>query len=208
MGVTIAVATYGGQEWVDLAHARAIPSAEATGAPVVYAHADTLHDARNQALARVDTEHVVHLDADDELEPGFLDALLAGTADIRGPRVRYLRERQKPQHVPEPWTPRVAGHHHDCTADCLPEGNWLVVGSLAPTQLLRDVGGWRDFEWSEDWDLWLRCWKAGATFELIPDAIYRAWVRPKSRNRAPDRARKTAVHWQIHAANFGEQAAA
>jgi hypothetical protein len=46
-----------------------------------------------------------------------------------------------------------------------PDGNWLVIGCVARTDLLREVGGFRDFPVYEDWDLWLRCWLAGATFE-------------------------------------------
>ena len=69
--------------------------------------------------------------------------------------------------------------------------------------MVRDVGGWRDFTWSEDWDLWLRCWLAGATVEAIPDAIYRAYVRPNSRNRAPQHAERIVAHRAIYEANFG-----
>jgi len=199
--VTIGVATFGGEEWVRLAHERAIPSAEAQGVPVIHRHAATLADARNAVLADVETEFVIHLDADDELEPGYVEALASGTADLRAPAVRYVtahRERA-------PYVPRVAGHAHACTAACLPDGNWLVIGSAVRAQMLRDVGGWRQFAWSEDWDAWIRCWQAGATIEAIPEAVYRAYVRLDSRNRGPDRAFRNTVHQQIHRANFPEQ---
>ena len=198
MDVTIAVATFGDEAWSELARRRAIPSAAQFGVPVVHVHADTLHDARNQAVDRVETEWVVHLDADDEPETDHPDALAAGTADLRAPSVRYVADS-----FPDPYVPKVAGHRHDCTAECLPEGNWLVVGSLVRAQMVRDVGGWRDFTWSEDWDLWLRCWLAGATVEAIPDAIYRAYVRPNSRNRAPQHAERIVAHRAIYEANFG-----
>lgn len=60
----------------------------------------------------------------------------------------------------------------------------VVVGALAPTQMLRDVGGWRDWPCYEDWDLWLRCaaWR-DAQVVAAPSAVYRAHVRPDSRNR-------------------------
>lgn len=145
---------------------------------------------------------MIHLDADDELEPGYLDHLAEGTADLRAPAVRYVR----PFHATPARVPKVAGHTHRCTAECLPEGNWLVVGTLVRTQMVRDAGGWRDFPWSEDWDLWLRCWLNGATVEAIPAAVYRAHVRPDSRNRAPDRAAKLAAHKAIYEANFGANA--
>jgi hypothetical protein len=72
--------------------------------------------------------------------------------------------------------------------------------------MIRDVGGWRDFAWSEDWDVWLRCWLAGATVEAVPAAVYRAHVRPDSRNRAPAREARLAAHQAIVAANFGAPA--
>ena len=197
MEVTIVVATFGGDEWRQLAAERAIPSAEAQGVPVVHHHGETLHGARNDALDLVDTEWVLYLDADDELEPGFIDAMSAGTADVRAPSVRYVRGR-RPRSA---WVPMVAGHAHTCTAECLLEGNWLVVGSLVRAEMIRAVGGWRDFIWSEDWDLWLRCHLAGATIEAIPAAVYKAYVRPQSRNRSADQATRARVHREILDAN-------
>jgi glycosyltransferase involved in cell wall biosynthesis len=196
--VTVVVATFGDTSWIELAERRAIRSAAAHGVPVIHHHAATLHDARNGGLDRVDTEWVCHLDADDELEPGYLTAMASGVADVRAPAVRYVRRASVPG---EAAVPKVAGHTHDCTAGCLVDGNWLVVGSLVRTDLVRQVGGWRDFPWSEDWDLWLRCHLAGATFEAIPDAVYRAHVRPNSRNRAPSRSARLAAHQAIAAAN-------
>lgn len=198
--MTVAVGTFGDLSWVRLAQDRALPSARAQGIPAVHVHADTLHDARNGALAKVQTEWVVHLDADDELEPGYVTAMEAGTADVRAPSVRYVRghgDRAAPARMPH-----VAGHdHHDCTAECLLYGNWLVVGAAVHTQLVRQVGGWRDFPWSEDWDLWLRCYLAGATFEAIPQAVYRAHVRSRSRNRALIGSARLAAHRAIAEAN-------
>jgi GT2 family glycosyltransferase len=196
--VTVAVATYGESHWADLAATRAIPSVKDLNARVIHIHGETLHAARNEALMRVKTDRVIFLDADDELEPGFIPAMLAATGDVRVPQVRYVT----PRRDTKPRFPRVAGHDwHDCTADCLAFGNWIVIGACVPTDLLRKVGGFRDFEWSEDWDLWVRCWQAGATFERVPEAIYRAHVRPDSRNRAPERAVKHAQHQAIARAN-------
>lgn len=196
MDVTIVVATYGTETWKHLAQQRAVPSARAQGVPVVHVHGQTLHDARNGGLERVDTEWVLHLDADDELEPDCLRELMAGNADLRAPAVRYVRGGR----AAPPRMPQVAGHTHPCTADCLTQGNWLVVGTLARAQLLRDVGGWRDFPWSEDWDLWLRCHLANASIEAIPSAVYRAHVRSGSRNRAIPHAERVRVHRAIEAA--------
>jgi glycosyltransferase involved in cell wall biosynthesis len=187
--------------WLRLARQRAIPSAQALGVPVVEGVGPTVMDARNDGLAQVTTEWVVHLDADDELEPGYLDAMAAGTADVRAPAVRYMLPGGRPGTDVGPAMPRVAGHTHACEASCLPYGNWLVVGAAVRTDLVRRVGGWRGYEWSEDWDLWLRCHLAGATIEPVPAAVYRAHVRWRSRNRAISPAKRLAVHRQIAAAN-------
>lgn len=195
MDVTVCVATYGDQSWMHLASKRAVPSAKALGVPVVRAHRASLHAARNTALAAVKTEWVVFLDADDELEPGYFDAMATGSADLRAPAVRYL---WKPRDVARaPQVPRVAGHKHDCTAECLPDGNWLVVGSMVRTDLVREVGGWEPWPVYEDWALWLRCWLAGASIEAIPAAVYRAHARPDSRNRGPDMGFKNRTHRAI-----------
>jgi hypothetical protein len=196
--VTIVVATYGDPAWQTLAHRRAIPSAQQFGVPVIYHHGESLHEARNHVLNQVETEFVIHLDADDELEPGYLAAMASGTCDLRAPAVRYIMPGGRPQ---RPMMPKVSGHTHQCTAECLPFGNWLVVGACARTQLLRDVGGWRDFTWSEDWDLWARCHLAGATVEAIGWAIYRAHMRPNSRNRSVVGTGRLEVHRAIARAN-------
>lgn len=199
MDVTIAVATCGDLSWARLAERRAIPSAVAQGVPVVSRHVPgSVADARNAALEQVTTEWVIHLDADDELEAGYVQAVAAATGDLRAPSVRYVRPGWTP---PRPRMLRVAGHRRACTGDCLPEGNWLVVGTAVRTDLVRTVGGWHNWDVYEDWDLWLRCWRAGATVEPVPRAVYRAHVRPDSRNRAADHETRLRTHHAIAAAN-------
>lgn len=198
MDVTVAVATFGHEQWRRLAHRRAIPSVEALGAKWVHAHADTLHDARNAALALVGTEWVIHLDADDELEADYVEEMATATGDVRVPAVRYVAHAGR---HPRAVMPRVAGHKHECVDLCLTAGNWIVIGAAVRADLVREVGGWRDFSWSEDWDVWLRCYLAGAIFEPVPDAVYRAHVRRDSRNRAASQAEKLAAHRAIAEAN-------
>jgi cellulose synthase/poly-beta-1,6-N-acetylglucosamine synthase-like glycosyltransferase len=197
--ITIAVATFGDRTWRQLAATRAVPSAERQGVPVVHVHAGSLAEARNQALAQVDTEWVVHLDADDELEPGYVDAMRRATEDIRAPAVRYVYRPGRPDATVG--IPQVAGHSHACEAGCLAYGNWLIVGAMVRADLVRAVGGWRDYPVYEDYDLWSRCWQAGATFEAVPDAVYRAWVRPGSRNRGTNHTIRHATHQAIARAN-------
>lgn len=195
MDVTICISTFGGDEWKELAQKRALPSAAAFACPVVLAHADTLHEARNNALAQVATEWVVFLDADDQLDSGYLEALNAASADLRAPAVRYVRPNGlslRPAAVP-----RVHGHDHECEAGCLVYGNWMVIGTAAPAALLREVGGFRDWPAYEDWDLWARCWQAGASCQPVPDAVYIAHVRRDSRNRGGSPEMRMETHRRI-----------
>lgn len=65
------------------------------------------------------------------------------------------------------------------------DGNYLVIGTLVPRRLFLEVGGFTDWPLYEDWDLWLRCTRAGARVAQVPRAVYRAHVRGGSRNRPP-----------------------
>jgi cellulose synthase/poly-beta-1,6-N-acetylglucosamine synthase-like glycosyltransferase len=194
MDVTIVVATFGGREWPVLAMERAIPSAHRQ-APTIHAHADTLQNARNKGLAKVETEWVIHLDADDELATGYVDAMSQGTASLRAPAVSYVRDGR----AARPRLPAVVGHSHACSADCLAEGNWIVVGACLRTAAVKAVGGWGPEPLWEDWSLFKRMVAMGASVEAIPDAVYRAHVREGSRNNALSRQERIELHRQIAA---------
>src|SRR5436190_22016125 len=90
VSVTVVIGTFGSEAWCELARVRAIPSAEAQGVEVVHIHGATLAAARNAGLELVESEWVVHLDADDELAPGYVEAMLAGSADVRSPMLRQI----------------------------------------------------------------------------------------------------------------------
>ena len=100
MEVSIIVGTFGPDHWIDLAMSRAIPSAQAQPAQVIHSHAATIAEARNLGAARAETEWLVFLDADDELEAGYIDALAAADGDLRAPAVRYVTD----DHTPDPVT--------------------------------------------------------------------------------------------------------
>lgn len=193
--VTVCVGTFGEPSWAALARGRVIPSAERQGVKVIHRHGDTLAQARNAAIADARTPFVCVADADDELEDGFFAAMAASDADLCAPAVRYIPGGLSPARSAR--VPRVVGHEHDCTAGCLAEGNWLVIGTVAPRQLILDVGGFHEHPVFEDWCLWVRCWQAGATVEAVPGAVYRAHVRPRSRNRSGSQASRLAAHQEI-----------
>lgn len=172
MDVSIVVATYGTDPFYSKMAERALSSVEHLDYPVFREHLPngTLADARNAGLKKTKTEFVCHLDADDFLEPGYFSAMGSVEGDIRVPARRWV-----PPVFDPPYIPKVGTHKHDCTGECLRLGNWIVVGAVANTSLCKEVGGWRDLPALEDWDLWLRMWRAGATIARQPSAIYRAY---------------------------------
>ena len=196
--VKIAVCTYGSQEWRDLADQRAVPSAEAQGVPVMRCHAETLAESRNWALEICDAEFLIYLDADDQIEEGYVEAMLAGQGDVRAPSVRRVKADGRAKR--RTYMPRVWNHTHECRGACLELGNWVTVGAMARTELLREVGGWGDQPIFEDFALWLRCFRAGADIQPCPDAVYRYWESPNHRNGSLPPRERDEWHHRIVAA--------
>lgn len=199
MDATVIVPLFGDiDRWAPIAQ-RAVRSALDNDWPALVVQGDTLADARNRGLDLAATEWVVMLDADDQLEPGFADRMadrlaVAPDTDVLVPSVRYVREHDSIGQLP--CIPKVWGHEHDCSPDCLAWGNWIVIGAPVRTRLLcggDERTGWALPPWPpirfdrwpvyEDWPFWVDCWQRGARFERVPEAVYRAHVRPESRNR-------------------------
>ena len=196
MNVAIIVATYGDREWRELALSRAVPSALAEANHRTSAHVShypnlTLAAARNQAVSEAITEAdwLCFLDADDELEPGYLDAMdyayehypvgVVGET-VPPPLLVPLLRRVKEGSWSSPPTVPNKGRW--------PAVNEAVIGTLVNRLLFERVGGFREHTGDgtpitmyEDWDLWLRCWDAGAKL-VYTDAVYRAYVNPDGRN--------------------------
>lgn len=198
MDVTVVVPSFGDASWYWLAETRAVRSVKDMGVPVIHIHARTLCEARNLGLELVQTEWVCFLDADDELEPGYFEAMAWTDGYVRVPQVRRTDGESEDR---VPWFPKVVGHEHQCFEECLAEGNWVVVGAVVLTDLLREVGGWPDYPIWEDWAVWLKCALAGARFDRVPDAVYRAYMTPGSRNQSLGYVERAATRQAILAAN-------
>lgn len=196
MTFSIVIATHGEWKWRELAWSRAWPSTKNQGAEVLidYVRKATRAQVRNRLIKEASGDWIITLDADDELAPGYVDAMkkaydrdpgqLRHDPFLLTPMVQYVRngEADPPKFWPE------------CD---LAGGNWMVVGTAAPRELMLEVGGWRSFtgsgvlnEW-DDWDMWIRCVAAGAEIVKVPDAVYVAHVRDSphhSRTRAMTKA--------------------
>lgn len=171
MDVTICVGTFGHRRWIDLAHDRAIPSAVRQGCPVIFRHETTLADARNAALRAARTDWVIVLDADDEMDDGYVQAMAAAGGDLRAPALVEVHSDGRERRV----------HLADRDMDSL---NPCCIGTAIRRDLALEIGGfWAEPAW-EDFSLFRRAWLLGAVIEHVPGAVYRAHVSPRSRNRS------------------------
>lgn len=144
---------------------------------------------RNDAARKTKGDWLCFVDADDEVDLGYLDAMHLAIVRQKKPErclftpaVSYVR---KGKPAPPIFLDRGISLEHD---------NWLVVGTVVHRDLFFEVGGFSDYPHGfEDWSLWAKCWKAGAEIVKIPDAIYRAHVNPQSKHRKQWRNRK----WQV-----------
>jgi GT2 family glycosyltransferase len=183
--IAVCIGTYGDhQRWSQMVQSRALPSVERqTMAPadIVWVHAPTLREARNNAAEDTDAEWLCFLDADDELDPRYIEVMSHVSTHLDGdwllqPATRgvYPDGREDPQSVVIPARPLL-------------EGNYMVIGTLVRASQFQRLGGFANWPYAEDWDLWIRCWRDGAKMRAVPDAIYRVLVNGTGRNSC-DRA--------------------
>ena len=205
MNVSILISTYGGDEWAGMALERAFPSANVQGAYEVSSHHQfdgTIASVRNAAAEQATGDWLCFLDADDELAPGYLDAMERALEQeghdgnlLLTPAVQYVRKGR-------PARPLFLDRGKPLSDD-----NWLVVGTLIERRAFMEVGGFSDYPHGfEDWSLWAKAWQAGAKIVKVPDAVYICHVNPRSKHRQGFRNRRWQVetHNRVRAELFGE----
>ncbi len=176
MSFAVIVATFGdgwrarGQEAARSAQTQTVDC------DVVIVHGLALDEARNLGARRTEADWLVFLDADDRLDPLYIEAMSA----VAGFSDQLLQ-------------PMTAGFYSDGTVEnpvfippkaSLRDGNWMVIGTAVRREQFLRVGGFRSLPAAEDWDLWIRCWLDGATFAQVPGAVYLVGVNLNSRNSA------------------------
>jgi glycosyltransferase involved in cell wall biosynthesis len=191
MNVSVLVATYGEPSWIDMAETRALPSAQNQGAfEVLYAHQTdgTISSSRNALAEQAAGTHLIYVDADDEISPGYLDAMREAHRThpdanaLLTPAVQQIRKGR-------PGAPVFFDRGISLRQD-----NWLVVGTLISRDLFHTVGGFGDYPHGfEDFSLWSKCFRAGADVVKVKDAVYRYWFNPQSKHKQGWRDRK----WQV-----------
>lgn len=183
MSVSILIGTFGEQSWAEAAWSHAYPSAnDADEVLVRHLPEGTLAQVRNRLAAEATSDWLCFLDADDDLAHGYVDAMteVFTTLDdefwLLAPAVSYVRHDLV---IPGM---RVQGLPAIPNKGRWPDMNECVIGTLVARELFLEVGGFRELPSLEDYDLWLRCVKAGARIVHVPGAVYQATVRDRSRN--------------------------
>lgn len=133
---------------------------------------------RNLAAANAEakTDFICFLDADDELDPHYLEHALEGAeaADLVVPSVQRLSADGKPEGAPYfiPSRPILTS-------------NYIVISALIRWSLFDAAGGFReDLAFYEDWDLFLRLIGHYNAREVHrPKAVLKVRDRPNSRNK-------------------------
>ena len=191
MNVSVLIATYGAPEWKTIAE-RAYLSVLGQEAYEIILHHDddgTIASSRNAAAEKATGTHLLYVDADDELAPGYVEAMsvayhqnLMDDNAIYTPAVRHVKKG------------RPAAPFFFDRGISLRQDNWLVVGTLVSRELFMEVGGFCDYPHGfEDFSLWSKCFRAGADIVKVKDAVYRYWVNPQSKHKQGWRDRK----WQV-----------
>lgn len=176
--VSVVIATYGDVHvWASLAQRAARSALNQTyECEVLLQHEDTLAEARNRGAGYATGDWLIFLDADDELDAFYVEAMLTGTKGLRQPATLGIVNGRAD---PEPVVIKPRGK-------TLLDGNHLVIGTMMPRADFLAVGGFRELWAWEDWDLFIRLWLRGLRDEPIPEAIYRVHVQQGSRNDLPD----------------------
>lgn len=154
----------GNREWLQQAI-----SSFPNGTPYMVLENDgDVSEAFNAGLREADTEFVLPFGADDVALPNMLQRLLAPSwnADVVYPGMIVTDEQLQP-----------TGDHHAAPfcGNRLLDMNYISGAALIRRAKALEVGGYRKLKALEDWDLWVRMYRAGARFKACPEAqlVYR-----------------------------------
>ncbi len=132
----------------------------------------------NDGIARATAPHVARIDADDLMEPERLALQLESleaepSMTAISCRVRFFGEDVSPNlRAYESWLNETMGHE-EMVRDLFVESPLPHPSVTMRTAALRELGGYRDLEHPEDYDLWLRAWRAGWRFGKRAESLVR-----------------------------------
>jgi len=177
--VAVVVATCGNDDWAELALKRAVPSVLPIGPDQLIVHhqakANVCH-SRNVAARAALTDWLLFLDADDELSPGYIDAM------------RSFMRMSEPELLLAPYVIYVAPNGTRTAAHIPNAGHWPNMNDSVTATMIRRttferLGGWHQDYWPwSDWELWLRAEEHGVGRIHVPGAVYIAHQSPQGEN--------------------------
>ena len=132
--------------------------------------------ARRAAIAASDSDRIALLDSDDVWMPDHLESMI-GLHDRHGgvitaDALRWIPGRALATEGIEQSMPVPPRHRQHAT---ILGQNFIFIGSLFRRDAYDEAGGFRDFRGPEDWDLWIRMVRNGATIRRgdHPTVLYR-----------------------------------
>lgn len=148
--------------------------------------------ALNRGLDACRAPLVARMDADDVSHPRRLElqaALLGSRPDVSvvSCLVRHFPARRVATgfRLYEAWLNALT--NHDAMArERFVESPVAHPSVMVRRDLLERAGGWRDLDWPEDYDLWLRLFSSGAVFAKVPRPLF-FWRDHEARLTRTDR---------------------
>lgn len=179
--IGVVVGTFGSEEWMN----KGVETCNSLSNQTllhksVAVHGESLMDARNRGaeylIDTYDVDWLCFLDADDSLDPLYLEKMQ-----------QKVEDRDNGDFLIQPSTVLAVDGVQIGEAQLIPkkpilDQNWMVIGTLVKASTFTKVGGFADWPIYEDWDLWIRCHRAGAGFTTQPEAVYIITPSTDSRN--------------------------
>lgn len=142
--------------------------------------------ARNTALMLTTTEAFLPCDADDWLDPQYIEKTLPRLTGVDVVLAGLQEQGEYPRN--QAYNPGYDRPFDEVTEDVLWEYNRYFYAALFRTDMLRSVGGYhtRMAGWPgvsggyEDWDLWIDLVKRGARFASVNEPLLNYTTKPDS----------------------------
>jgi glycosyltransferase involved in cell wall biosynthesis len=144
---------------------------------VVHGPGEGIAGALQRGLARCDAELVARMDADDVAHPRRLERQLKALRALRGVDAVGSRVRLFPRAAVRAGMRRYAEWLNGLTTadevarDLLVEAPLVHPAAMIRRDALERVGGWRDGDFPEDYDLWLRLAEGGGRLANVPEVL-------------------------------------
>jgi glycosyltransferase involved in cell wall biosynthesis len=142
--------------------------------------------ARGALLARMDADDEAHPERF-RLQARRLDEDPA--VDVLGSLVELVGEgafRNEGMRAYVDWSNTLVAHEA-IAADMLVESPLAHPSVMMRAEVFRGLGGYRAFDGPEDYDLWLRAWRAGFRFAKVPEVLLRWRDAPSRLSRTDPR---------------------